>query len=301
MGYAHWNCDFANVSIANGLDIEGNIHGVIKDAWNFIKANHLPGHVLIRCYANAHTYGVEGYPHTDSRRDGDVTVVVYLNKNWKREWGGETLVYEGNKIVHAEIPAFNRSVIFPGNQSHCARGVTRICPEQRITLMFKAAKVNADVDRDNLQRLLEKYDANNLDHTNGSLMNHLLVTYDILKEFGADPHVCLAGGAHSVFGTNAFTKVCIPYESRQEVESCIGQEAMTLVDLFKDIDRPATLSENLTKDQPVLRLLSGGSLPVDMKTLIDLVLIECANLEEQGALQKNKALSQIWKALKNGN
>lgn len=297
MGYAHWNCDIANAGTSNGLDVEGNIDGVVKEAWDFIKANYLPDHVLIRCYANTHTYGVEGYPHTDSRRDQDTTVVVYMNKTWKREWGGETLIYNGDRIEHAELPAFNRALMFNGNRLHCARGVTRICPEQRLTLMFKAAKVNADVDRDNLQRLLVKYNAQHIDHKNGSLMHHLLMTYDILKQAGAAQHVCLAGGAHSVFGTNAFHAVCIPEDRRDELEACIGSDAMKLVDLFRTIDRPGTLTENIGKDKVVLRLTAGGITVVDKSLFDDLVMLECANLDEQSALSKHKLLNQVWKDL----
>lgn len=300
MGYGHWNNDIARAGTFNGLDVESNIDGVIKEAWNYIKQNYLPDHILIRCYSNSHTYGVEGYPHTDSRREHDTTIVVYMNRNWRREWGGETMLYKNNRIEHAELPSFNRALIFKGNQYHCARGVTRICPEQRITLMFKAAKKDADVSRDNLQILLDRFMADNIKHKNGSLMNHLLTTYDILKQAGAEQHICLAGGTHSVFGTNAFRQICIPEGCRNEVEECIGSEAMKLVELFEKIDRPKTLVENMEKENIQLRLNDGGLIGVDTKTFKDLLILECANLEEQSYLSKHKKLKEFWENFKNG-
>lgn len=296
IGFAHWNHDIAQAGPSNGLDVSHRISGAVLDAWNFIKEAYLPGHVLLRCYANTHTYGVEGYPHTDSLREHDATVVVYMNRNWKREWGGETLIYDGQRIEHAELPAFNRGLIFKGNQLHCARGVTRICPDQRLTLMFKCAKIGADQQRDRLQLLLEKHNAGRYSHTNGTLANHLLLTYDMLKAAGLPDVVCLAGGAHSVFGTNAFTSVCIDPALRSEVVACIGEDATKIVELFSSIDRPSTLTENIGQNGAHLRLTKGGTVEVTKEQLDALVMIECANLSEQGELGGHRKLAQCWKS-----
>lgn len=296
MGYAHWNHDIVKAPTANGLDVSDRLSGVVLDAWNFIRDNYLPDHILLRCYANSHTYGVEGYPHTDSRRQSDTTVVIYMNRDWRREWGGETVVYDGNKIEHAELPAFNRAVMFNGSKWHCARGVTRICPEQRKTIMFKAAKSGADLERDNLQSMLTMYGANKQGHKNGSLQNHLLITYDLLKASGQAPAVCLAGGAHSVFGTNAFEKVTIDPSIRHVVVDTIGLAATELVELFGKIDRPKTLVENIGKDGAELRARDGGAILVSKEILNALLMIECANLSEQNELNRHRKLQEYWRA-----
>lgn len=296
MGYAHWNHDLAKAPPSNGLDVSGRINGAVLDAWNFIREAYVPGTVLIRCYVNTHTFGVEGYPHTDSIRQDDTTVVVYMNRTWKREWGGETLVYDGERIEHAELPAFNRGLIFRGNQWHCARGLTRICPDQRLTIMFKCAKIGADQKRDRLQTLLQKHGAVRYGHKNGSLENHLLITYDLLKSIGQPDHVCLAGGAHSVFGTNAFEKVCIDPSLRHEVAEHIGEDATRLVELFSKIDRASTLIENIGCDGAELRLTAGGSVSVTKQELDALIAIECANLHEQDELSRHPKLAAYWRA-----
>ena len=137
--FTHWNHSFAKGSTENGLDISNNLPEPILRAWNHLKVNYLGDQTLLRCYTNSHTYGVEGYPHTDSKRAVDNTIVVYMNPEWRREWGGETTVYDGDTIVHAELPKYNKGLIFPGAAVHQARSVTRVCPAQRITLMFKFA------------------------------------------------------------------------------------------------------------------------------------------------------------------
>lgn len=280
-GHAHWNCDIAQVGIHNGLDVSHKVSGPVMGAWNFIKSNHLPDYDLIRCYANAHTYGVEGYPHVDSFRDSDMTVVIYMNRAWKREWGGETVIYNDDKIELAAIPAFNRAVIFNGNQSHCARGVTRICPDSRQTIMFKCAKSGVDTKRDKLQIFLESIGADTKGHKYGNLISHLLNTYDLLKAANQTDTVCLAGGAHSIFGTNAYKQQTLSFEDEDRLVEVIGLEATELVKLFSKINRPSVLENNnsdgMTEEQ-----------------LANLRMIESANLYDQRELTKYPNLSMEW-------
>ena len=59
LGYSHWNHDLGGGGTHNGLDISKNIRGTIfEEAWSWVQENRLNDHILIRCYANAHTYGL---------------------------------------------------------------------------------------------------------------------------------------------------------------------------------------------------------------------------------------------------
>jgi hypothetical protein len=294
MGFAHWNHDLANAGRHNGLDIADCINGVVRNVWDFIQSTYLPDYILIRCYANAHTYGVEGYPHTDSMRDQDKTVVVYMNKDWRREWGGETLIYDGDKVELASVPAFNRGLIFEGKKWHCARGVTRICPDLRRTIMFKCAKVNADPRRDALQRFLGDIGASDKDHTDGSLQRHLLNTYDLLKAAGRDDVTCLAGGAHSVFGTNAFKNPCLDHSERQRLTQVIGDEATELAIMFGTINRPSVLEKAVGKCPDTLELTNGGIVAVTQSQVDALCAIEAANLRDLSVLKQFPNLKSLW-------
>jgi 2OG-Fe(II) oxygenase superfamily len=296
---SHWAHEIARGDRLNGLDVSQWLRGPVVDAWKFIQSNYLPDHVLIRCYANAHTYGVEGYPHTDSNRDQDITVVIYMNKNWKREWGGETLVYDKDKIILGAIPVFNRAVIFKANQWHCAKGVSRICTDLRRTIMFKCAKVGADTKRDELQIFLSKLGTVFKDHVNGNLSAHLLGTYDLLKAAGQDETICLAGGTHSIFGTNVFKDQTLTYEQRGELVSAFGDTTAELAHLFGTINRPQVLETALGQGLTSLELTNGGTVEVSEYQLNALCLVEAANLKEQNSLKKYTNLQKLWDSVKN--
>jgi SM-20-related protein len=97
------------------------------------------GHELLRCYANGACFGGEGTIHTDAKAAGHYTAIYYPAEKWEPNWGGETLLFNEARddIVAAVYPRPNRLLVFPGNMPHVARGVSRTCPELRVTLMFK--------------------------------------------------------------------------------------------------------------------------------------------------------------------
>jgi Rps23 Pro-64 3,4-dihydroxylase Tpa1-like proline 4-hydroxylase len=150
--FGHWNHDFIKTQATNQEDsehilINHQAHGPIRDLWLKLKADLLPGHSLVRCYANAHTFGVEGHPHTDSRTQGNYTTICYINPSWKPEWAGETVFFnELGDIAHAILPKPSRIVTFDGRIRHAARGLARVCPAMRVTLMFKTTAPGATID-----------------------------------------------------------------------------------------------------------------------------------------------------------
>lgn len=150
--FGHWNHDFLNTKRNNQHDCEADLLALldlqpIQALWQYLKTTHLPGHALVRCYANAHTFGVEGYPHVDSRKPGNYTTIFYINPIWKPEWAGETVFMNDlGDIAHAVLPKPGRMVMFDGRIVHAARALTRICPAMRVTLMFKTRAPGAESD-----------------------------------------------------------------------------------------------------------------------------------------------------------
>jgi Rps23 Pro-64 3,4-dihydroxylase Tpa1-like proline 4-hydroxylase len=150
--FSHWNHDFLKTHRANQDNSEDQLLSdpelaPISDLWRKLKAEHLQGHALVRCYANAHTFGVEGYPHVDSRKPGNYTTIVYINPIWKPEWAGETVfLNDAGDIFQAVLPKPGRITIFDGRVTHAARGLSRICPAMRVTLMFKTTAPGAESD-----------------------------------------------------------------------------------------------------------------------------------------------------------
>ena len=282
----HWNCNLAKSgSTMNGIDVSGELDGAAKDCWTHIQQNYFPDAVLLRCYSNAHTYGVEGYPHTDSRRLQDQTIVVYLNKQWRREWGGETLIYNGQDIAAASLPAYNRAVSFPGINWHVARGVSRVCTTLRNTLMFKFAPVDSDPTRDKIQQFLTSLGTDVKVHSGRTLFAHLLSVYDLLKLAGQDEITCSAGAVHSIFGTNIYTDQTLTLDERKQVIEVVGDRATELAAIFSRMNRPAVLEEYLT---------TGASTGFSNETTKILCAIEGANLYDQKALKSYPKITEFW-------
>lgn len=150
--FSHWNHDFLQVGRNNQTDCTDQL---LSDAalaplaalWTRLQTDVLHGHALVRCYANAHTFGIEGYPHVDSRKPGNYTTIFYINPQWKPEWAGETVfINDLGDIAHAVLPKPGRAVVFDGRIIHSARAVTRLCPALRVTLMFKTLAPGAETD-----------------------------------------------------------------------------------------------------------------------------------------------------------
>ena len=139
-GFGHWNVVLSDSKI----DREEVYHSVpqsIQALWDHIQPRFMPTTpVLVRAYANAHTYGVEGYIHRDSRHDGDQTCVIYYEQDWKPEWAGETMFLNESEddVIKAILPRYGRMTIFPGKMKHVGRSVSRICPVARRVLVLKA-------------------------------------------------------------------------------------------------------------------------------------------------------------------
>ncbi|MBP0597886.1 2OG-Fe(II) oxygenase [Herbaspirillum sp. LeCh32-8] len=152
MVFGHWNHDILKTHKSNQDDQSSLLAqdpslSPVNMVWKKLKNSFLRNHHLVRCYANAHSYGVEGYPHVDSRRPGNFTAILYLNPIWKPEWAGETVFFnEESDIIQAVLPKSGRVAIFDNRVLHAARGVSRICPAIRVTLMFKTKLASAETD-----------------------------------------------------------------------------------------------------------------------------------------------------------
>ena len=118
-------------------------------------------------------------------------------------------------------------------------------------------------------------------HAKGTLYEHLLGTYTLLKAWGADETVCRAGLFHSVYGTNVFTTHSIPLTNRTKVAALIGKDAEHLAFLFSRIERPERLLETLEHGR-VIDTFTKQSELIQKKDVTDIVTIEIANLIEQG-------------------
>ena len=120
---------------------------LIFDAWLTVREKIFAGHRLVRCYANAMCYGMDGTVHTDAHEPGNYTAVYYPHERWSPNWGGETMFYNQREIASwaASIRDLIPCVVFDGRIPHRANGVTRSYAGMRIVLMFKTEKPDAEI------------------------------------------------------------------------------------------------------------------------------------------------------------
>jgi SM-20-related protein len=144
--YTQFNADFTGTGAGNRAEAKGRIRAeyapALLTAWDVVQQKALRApYALLRCYANLARYGIDGMPHRDTERgnEADLTCLVYCVQGpWPLEWAGETVLCQGEEIVRSVMPRENRLLLFPSAMVHIARGVTRACFEQRITLMWKS-------------------------------------------------------------------------------------------------------------------------------------------------------------------
>jgi SM-20-related protein len=145
-GSRYWYKHFAGVKrdgreLLDPAVIEAELEAapLVAALWRRLKAGPLAGHALTRCYANGYPTGTEGGLHRDSNIATHFTCIYYPHLAWKPNFAGETVFFdhEEREIVAAVYPRPNRLVVFPGLMPHVARGVSRTCPDLRVTLMFK--------------------------------------------------------------------------------------------------------------------------------------------------------------------
>lgn len=144
--YSNLNNDrfsFWSSSYFDHRDVKKNdIPAVVGKVWDFLAGDLLAGHVLERLYANAHTFGLEGGIHLDSKDEDCRSTILYCHPRWRTSWGGNLEIYNGgvDEVVQSIVPRPNRIVSFPGYLPHCARPLSRDCPELRISLVVKTRK-----------------------------------------------------------------------------------------------------------------------------------------------------------------
>ena len=101
---------------------------------------------FLRVYVNAHTHGIEPHLHHD---DGDFTMIYYPILDWKPEWLGGTVIWNGQKNEINKYVNYigNRLFVFDAHLPHQAMAVSRQCYQLRTCVVFKTERTDANSDR----------------------------------------------------------------------------------------------------------------------------------------------------------
>lgn len=149
--YPFWHVAFAGGDARSRVSCERELAKFpalrpIYRLWLRLKQTVLEGHVPLRAYANAHTYGVEGYVHKDNEdTENYFSTIYYAHPVWEHNWAGETVFYgdRGKEIVQSVYPRPGRIVSFHGAVPHCARAPSRECSALRLTVVIKTQRARA--------------------------------------------------------------------------------------------------------------------------------------------------------------
>ncbi|MDN3612427.1 hypothetical protein QWZ16_22775 [Vibrio ostreicida] len=78
-------------------------------------------------------------------------------------------------------------------------------------------------------KILQELGAGDFQHLNVSLESHLRGTETILKKWGSDEVLQVAGLFHAAFGTSGFDASMVSLHQRQDIANVIGQQEEALV------------------------------------------------------------------------
>lgn len=296
-GFRYWHHEVGHGGKDNTNDVSDAVRAHPTRAFG-LYLDWLRTHVVgqdakvLRFYLNAHTYGSEGSPHTDTEREGEITAILYLAETWRPEWCGETVLFDdADDIERAVLPRPNRLFVFPSDRLHAPRPLSKSFGGLRIVLVVKLAPAEighdpvldaAGPDEPAHLRFLQGIGSSAVQHSGRTLLAHLIGTYRLLRARRADLDVCMAGLYHSVYGTSHI-RCTLPVD-RAGVRALIGERAERLAWLFSVVLRPRCWTME-GDDWPTT---FGGMLRVSGQDQRDLRMMELANLDEQGVLDPER-------------
>lgn len=139
----YWHHEIARGEKTNTQDVTENVRKHPFDGFiryvDWLRSEAVPEETrLLRLYMNAHTFGTDGSPHTDTTRNDELTAVLFLNRAWEAEFGGETVVFDAaGEIEQAVMPKHNRLLTFPSDRLHAPRPLSKMFLGLRMVLVAK--------------------------------------------------------------------------------------------------------------------------------------------------------------------
>lgn len=139
----YWHHEVAYGNKNNTLDLSARVRehplDVFAQYMDWMREHLVPQDTrVLRCYLNAHTYGTDGWPHTDTDRGEEVTTVLYLVPPWQPAFCGETVVFNAQGDIDAAVlPRPNRLLSFPSDRLHSPRPLSKVFEGLRVVLVVK--------------------------------------------------------------------------------------------------------------------------------------------------------------------
>tara|TARA_B000000609_G_scaffold152870_1_gene140770 strand:- start:1226 stop:1765 length:540 start_codon:yes stop_codon:yes gene_type:complete len=80
-----------------------------------------PYNTVRRVYTDLIRFGDRPRSRVEDVGSNNRTIIFYTNDQWHRDWGGETVFYEGDEIFKSVLPRPGRIVSFDGRIPHSGR------------------------------------------------------------------------------------------------------------------------------------------------------------------------------------
>jgi hypothetical protein len=116
-------------------------------------------------------------------------------------------------------------------------------------------------------RILTALGAGDFRHLDGSLIDHLISTRDILKSWSGSESLLDAGLYHAAYGTAGFSENLVNTDHRKKIVSVIGEQAEEIVYQYCACDRDYFWPKLGNENNPIFRNRFTGqnyTLPLDM-------------------------------------
>jgi len=98
--------------------------------------------IMVRCMASSNTFGLDGDIHTDwPNLNESITGILYTDKEWEQNWGGETILYDTQTVASQYEP--RKLIVFDSSIPHIGKGPQRRCKEMRSIIAFQAIHADA--------------------------------------------------------------------------------------------------------------------------------------------------------------
>jgi hypothetical protein len=141
-GNSHWNYPVMSINDQRDVPIEerwfGGAPDSVRQVYQKICKLH-PNHKLMRLIINGQTHGMDSGIHFDSTHTNARTYIIYLNPEWKPEWGGTTRFYTdviGQQLIHEQMPEPGMMFGYSGSTWHQGCGPT-VANVLRVTLAIQ--------------------------------------------------------------------------------------------------------------------------------------------------------------------
>ena len=144
---------------------------------------------------------------------------------------------------------------------------------------------------------LYRLGAGEFEHLNGSLIEHLNGTKDLLRQWGARAELQDAGLYHAAYGTAGFSKNLVSIDQRSKIAAIIGTEAEDIVYQYCACDRKAFFTTIRQESNPEFpNRFTSESYHLSNAMLRDFCELTAAN-EIEIAIDNPRFVSQHGKEL----